>query len=214
MTLSPAAQDVYAQINTGTPKMGDIKKIGKQIKQDHDLAMELWSTEEFYPRMLAVLIMDKNQLTQDAIDQLAAEIPIHDVDQRNQIADWLLANQLMKSKKTSRLIETWEHHPSPSLRRLFWYHQARLRWTGKTPPDNTAALLASLEANMANEAPEVQWAMNFCAGQIGVHDPTYRAQCIDLGEELGLYKDEHVSRGCTPNYLPEFIRIESAKVGK
>ena len=214
MRLSPKAQTVYSQINKDTPKMGEIKKMGKEIKKDHDLAMELWSTGEYYPRLLAVLIMDKTRLTQEVIDKLATDMMSHDYDQRNQLADWLLANQLMKSKKTIALIETWEHHPSPILRRLFWYYQARLRWTGKTPPDNTPDLLASLEGDMAKSEPEVQWAMNFAAGQIGIHDPTYRSQCIELGERVGLYKDEPVAKGCTPNYLPEFIRIEAAKLNK
>ena len=214
MTLSPKAQNIYAQISTGSPKFGDLKKIGKEIKKDHDLALELWSTEEYYPRLLAVLIMDKKLLTQEFIDKLAADISSHDYKQRNQLADWLLANQLMKAKKTKMLLETWEQHPSPVLRRLFWYYQARLRWTGQKPPDNTAILVTSLENNMAKAEPEVQWAMNFSAGQIGIHEPAYRSRCIELGERLGLYKDDPVPRGCTPDYLPEFIRIEAAKRGK
>ena len=108
-------------------------------------------------------------------------------------------------------METWEHHSSPMLRRLFWYYQARLRWTGKTPPDNTPDLLVSLEKDLANAEPEVQWAMNFCAGQIGVFEPKLRPRCIKLGKTLGLYKDERVPKNCTPSYLPEFIRIEVAK---
>jgi hypothetical protein len=55
------------------------------------------------------------------------------------------------------------------------------------------------------------FAMNFCAAQIGVHEPEYRSRCINLGEALRLYKDEHVAKNCTPSYLPEFIRVEVAK---
>ena len=109
----------------------------------------------------------------------------HDAEERSQLADWLLANQLTKDKKLVSLIATWEKNPSPILRRLFWYHQARLRWVGQAPPGNSADLLDSLENNMANAEPEVQWAMNFCAGQIGVHEPEFRSRCIKLGEALG-----------------------------
>ena len=109
-------------------------------------------------------------LTQDAINQLAADMTEHDFDQRNLIADWLLANQLTKSKKTKTLLNSWDDHSLPILRRLFWYYQARLRWTGQTPPPNSAELLDALERNMADDEPEVQWAMNFCAGQIGIHE--------------------------------------------
>ena len=110
-----------------------------------------------------------------------------------------------------QLMESWENSPSALQRRTFWYYQGRLRWTGQTPPNNTADLLSSIEANITQEEPEVQWVMNFTAGWIGVYDEKNRARCIKLGEKTGLYKDERVSKGCTPNYLPEFIAIEVNK---
>lgn len=90
--------------------------------------------------------------------------------------------------------------PFPVLRRLFWYHQARLRWVGQTPPDNGAALLDSLDADMASAEPEVQWAMNFCAGQIGVHEPRFRSRGIKLGEAVGFHADEHIAKNCSSSY--------------
>lgn len=211
MALSTRAKKLVAEITNRNVQLGDLKKRGKEIKKDHDLAMELWSTGDYYPRLLSSLIFDKKLLTENVIDQLASDVLQHNAKERNQLADWLLANQLAQDKKLASLVATWEKNPSPILRRLFWYHQARLRWTGQTPPDNSANLLDSLENDMASAEPEVQWAMNFCAGQIAVHEPEFRSRCIKLGEALGLYKDEHVAKNCTPSYLPAFIRIEVAK---
>lgn len=212
MTLSPQAEEIVSELTGGKPKFGDIKKRGKEIRKDHDLALELWSTGAYYPRLLATLIFDKMQLTESVIEQLAADLQTHDEKERNQLGDWLLANQLTKARKLVKLMETWQENPSPVLRRFFWYHQARLRWTGRTPPPaNSAELLDSLETNLAEEEPDVQWAMNFCAGQIGVFEPELRSRCIDLGETTGLYRDDPVAKNCTPSYLPEFIRIEVAK---
>ena len=86
-----------------------------------------------------------------------------------------------------------------------------MRWVGQTPPDNTEYLLSAIETNIAKEEPEVQWAMNFTAGWIGVYDKKYRSRCVAIGEKTGLYKGKMVSKGCTPDYLPEFIAIESEK---
>lgn len=210
MKRSSKAADILSQINSKT-KLGDLRKIAKEIKKDHELAMELWSTEEYLPRLLAILIMDKKLLSHDVLDKLDQDMQTHTFDERNNLMDWLMANQLTKDKKTIALIESWESSPSALQRRTFWYYQARLRWTGQAPPDNTEDLLTAIEANIAQEEPEVQWAMNFIAGWIGVYDPKYRARCIKLGEETGLYKGEMVSKGCTPNYLPEFIAIEVNK---
>jgi 3-methyladenine DNA glycosylase AlkD len=211
MALSTKAKKLVAEITEGDLKLGELKKRGAEIKKDHDLAMELWSTGEYHPRLLATLIFDKKLLTDKVIDQLAADMLEHDFKERSQLADWFMANQLAKDKKLAELMTTWEKNPSPILRRLFWYHQARLRWVGQTPPGNSADLMVSLEKNLAKAEPEVQWTMNFCAGQIGIHEPKFRARCIKLGKALGLYKDENVSKNCTPSYLPEFIRIEVAK---
>lgn len=210
MKLSSQAENIIAQINTKT-KLGDLRKIAKDIKKDHELAMELWSTERFLARQLAVLIMDNKLLSQDLINILDNDMHTHPFDERNQLIDWLMANQLTKEKKTIALIQSWENSPSSLQRRTYWYYQARLRWMGHTPPENTPDLLTAIEANITIEEPEVQWAMNFTAGWIGVYEKKYRNRCIALGEKTGLYKDEMVSKGCTPDYLPEFIAIESNK---
>lgn len=213
MKLSSKAENILSQINTKT-KLGDLRKIAKEIKKDHALAMELWSTGKFLPRQLAILIMENKVLSQDLIDKLDKDMQEHPLNERNQLIDWLMANQLTKDKKIIKLIESWENSPSALQRRVFWYYKARLRWVGQIPPDNTADLIAAIEANIAKEEPEVQWAMNFTAGWIGVFDEKYRKRCIAVGEKTGLYKDDMVSKGCTPDYLPEFIAIEANKRGK
>ncbi|MBP3966855.1 DNA alkylation repair protein [Paenibacillus lignilyticus] len=210
MKRSSKAENILLQIDSKT-KLGDLRKIAKDIKIDHELAMELWSTEEVLPRLLAILIMDKKLLSEDVLDKLDKDMQIHTFDERNNLMDWLMANQLTKDKKTIALMELWEYSPSALQRRTFWYYKGRLRWMGQTPPDNTEDLLSAIEATITQEEPEVQWAMNFTAGWIGVYDQKNRARCIKLGEETGLYKDEMVSKGCTPNYLPEFIAIEVNK---
>ena len=210
MKRSSKAKNVLARINANT-KLGDLRKIAASIKKDHDLAMELWSTGNFFPRLLAILIMDNKLVSDDLIEMFDQDMQTHSFDERNQLMDWFMGNQLLKNKKTIALIESWENSLSALQRRTFWYYQARLRWTGQTPPANTAALLTKIEADIAKEEPEVQWAMNFAAGWIGVHEKQYRNRCITIGEKTGLYKGEMVSKGCTPNYLPDFIAIESNK---
>lgn len=210
MKTSSKSENILSQIDSGT-KLGDLRKIAKEIKKDHELAMELWSSEGYLPRLLAILIMDKKLLSEEVLNQLCSDMQAHPLEERNYLMDWLMANQLTKDKKNIAVMESWEKSPSALQRRAFWYYQGRLRWMGNTPPDNTAELLSAIEANIANEAPEVQWAMNFTAGWIGVFDEKYRKRCVQIGEKTGLFKDEMVSKGCTPNYLPEFIAIEANK---
>lgn len=207
-------EEILNQLSDPATKLGDLRKLAKAIKKDHSLAMELWATELYLARQLAILIMDKNLLTQELIDQLDKDIQQHSVNERNQLIDWLMANQLAKSKQTISLMESWADSPSSLQRRLFWYYQGRLRWMGQTPPPNTEELLSAIESQIENEAPEVQWAMNFTAAQIGIFQNEYRSRCIQLGEQTGLYKDEKVAKNCTPNYLPLYIAMQVKKINK
>jgi len=209
--MPSSAKEIQKRLQ-GVTKAGDLKRLAKELGTDHDLAMALWSSGELPARRLAVLVMDKKRLTQELVDRLAEDAEAHEDEDRLGLFDWLMANQLMKSAGGRALLEAWETSSSPLQRRLFWYHQARLRWTGQTPPPNTEALLNALEHGIADEVPEVQWAMNFTAGQIGTYQPEHRARCVALGERTGLYRDEVVSSGCTPSYLPDFIRIQVGKL--
>ena len=131
----------------------------------------------------------------------------HSFDERNHLMDWLMANQLTKDKKTITLIQSLENSSSLLQRRTYWYYQAGLRWTGQTPPENTPDLLSAIETSIAKEEPEVQWAMNFTAGWIGVYEKKYRNQCVALGEKTDLYKGEMVSKG----YTQLFARVHCRK---
>lgn len=208
--MSAKAEKILSNINEKT-KLGEIREIAKEIKKDHELALELWTSGVYLARQLAILIMDSKLLSRELIDQFDRDIRTHKQEEQLQLIDWLMANQLTRNKKTIALMESWENSQSSLQRRVFWYYQGRLRWMGNTPPANTESLLESIEARMKDEVPEVQWAMNFTAAQIGIHQPEYRERCIELGRRVGLYKDEAVRRNCTPNYLPEYIRIEVEK---
>jgi len=212
MNRSSKAADILSQISNNSTKLGDLRTIARGIKKDHILATELWEAGGFLPRQLAILIMDVKQLTPEVIDRLDSDIQQHPKAERTQLIDWLMANQLSKNKATIKLMESWEHSHSPLQRRIFWYYQARLRWMGQTPPPNSEALLTAIEQRIEEEEPEVQWAMNFTAGQIGIFQPEYRTRCVSLGERTGLYKGEMVSKNCTPNYLPQFIAMQVAKL--
>lgn len=211
MGLSDKAENILKQISEKKTKLGDLRTIAKEIKKDHQLAMELWSTKQFFAQQLAILIMDKKLLTEDVIDNLLSDISQHNQNEKLQLTDWLMANQLAKDKQTIAFIASWENSKSSLKRRIFWYYQARMRWVGQTPPPNSEELLSKIEDRIEKEEPEVQWAMNFTAGWIGVYEKMYRSRCVAIGEKTGLYKGQMVSKGCTPDYLPEFISIESNK---
>tara|TARA_R110002072_G_scaffold174303_3_gene329354 strand:+ start:36332 stop:36505 length:174 start_codon:yes stop_codon:yes gene_type:complete len=47
-------------------------------------------------------------------------------------------------------------------------------------------------------APEVQWTMNFCLAETGIHFKQRRKRALAIGEALGAFRDVPASKGCSP----------------
>ena len=108
---SSKAENILGKISSKT-KLGDLRKIAKEIKKDHELAIELWSMGAFLPRLLAILIKDKKLLSENFLNKLDADMQTHTYDERNHLMDWLMANQLTKDKKRVTMTQSWENSPS------------------------------------------------------------------------------------------------------
>ena len=61
-----------------------------------------------------------------------------------------------------------------------------------------AVLLDRIEKEMGPAAPEVQWTMNSCLAEIGIHFPKLRKRAIAIGAQLGI--------------LPRLSRVEGLHV--
>lgn len=66
-------------------KLGDLRKLAKKIRTDHELALQLWQTGNFDARMLAILLMKPKALSASELDALVRSL------QHPREADWLNA---------------------------------------------------------------------------------------------------------------------------
>lgn len=203
---------IMNRLTQSNVKLGDVRLLAKEIKKNHTLAIELWKSGNFYARLLAILILDKKAMLKEDWNEWIENMYEHSGLERLQLMDWLMANQLIKDKSLTEQILQWRESELSLKRRTFWYYEGRLRWMGQKPPSNNEKLLSIIEKEIMNEAPDVQWAMNFVAAQIGIFDKPLRQRCIQLGENTALYKDEKYSKNCTPNYLPIYIAMQVEKL--
>ena len=85
---------------------------------------------------------------------------------------------------------------------------------GKSPEGlDLASLLSRIEAEMLDAPPEVQWTMNNTLAGIRIHFPEHRERAIAIGEELGVYRDYPVSKGCTSPFAPTWINAMVSRKG-
>lgn len=179
-------------------KMGDIRAMAKKIKTNHELALELWDTENVDARFLATLLIDSKKITKEEINRLVKS------EKFPHVADWLYTNVI-------------KPYPDNETLRIEWMQakdtmQARAGWSLTSGavvrnPDilDFPALLDRIESEMPKAAPEVQWTMNNTLANIGINHPQYRERALSIGEKLGIYKDYPVSKGCTSPFAPIWI---------
>lgn len=179
-------------------KMGDIRTVAKKIKTDHSLALELWNTENIDARLLATLIIDPEKLSHDEINRMVKS------EKFVQVADWLYAYVIKLYPDTESLRKEWMTSKDVMCARAGWSLTSGC--VARNPKVlDLPAILDRIESEMAGAAPEVQWTMNSALANIGIHFPEYRSRALAIGENLGIYRDYPVSKGCTSPFAPIWI---------
>ena len=179
-------------------QLGDIRKLAKKLKSDHELALALWETENVDARLLAALLMKPKLLSRNEIDRMVRSVGFV------QVADWLNQYVVKSHPDKESLREEWMAADDPWAARAGWSLTSER--IAKNPEGlDLSGLLDRIEAEMAEAAPEAQWTMNFCLAGIGIHFPEYRERAVAIGEALGVYRDYPVSKGCTSPFAPIWI---------
>lgn len=180
-------------------KLGDLRKVAKKIKINHNLALKLWKTENFDARMLAILIMKPNDLTIEELDAMVRSVKY------DRVADWLNSYVVKLHLDNEVLRQQWMIAKDPMASRAGW-NLTTQRVTKNPDMVNIPSLLDRIENEMVIAAPEAQWTMNFCLAAIGINHPEFRQRAINIGEKLGVYRDYPVSKGCTSPFAPIWIK--------
>lgn len=179
-------------------KLGDIRNLAKKIKINPKLAVELWETKNIDARLLAILILKPKELSAKELDKMVKSLDFP------QVSDWFNAYILKEHPEKELLREEWMSSDNIWAARSGWSLTA-----GKVAKNaaglNIEKLLNDIEKNMPEAPPEVQWTMNTTLAYIGIYHPKYRQRAIKIAEELGIYKDYPVSKGCTSPFVPIWI---------
>ncbi len=179
-------------------RRGEVRKLAKKIKTNHELALELWETENIDARFLAVLLIKPKSLSAKEVDQLVRSVTFVEV------ADWLNNYVVKQHPDKEKLRQKWMTTKHPMAARAGW--SLTMERVAKSPDGlDLPALLDRIESKMGKEVPEVQWNMNGCLVEIGIHFPKHRKRALAIGESLGVYSDYPTVKGCTSPYAPIWI---------
>lgn len=181
----------------GVPR-GDVRKLANQIKTNHELALALWKTGNLDAQFLAALLIKVNLLSADELERLVKSVTFP------WVAEWLYSYVVKEHADKEPLRKRWMTSKDRWAARAGW--QLTAGRVAKSPDGlDLEALLDRIEKEMAAAAPEVQWTMNMCLAEIGIHFPKHRKRALAIGEKLGIYRDYPCSKGCTSPFAPIWI---------
>ena len=186
--------------------LGDIRTVAKKIRTNHELAVSLWATGNVDAQFLATLLIQPKKLSATEMDRMVRSITFV------RVADWLLAYVVRQHPDKETLRRDWMTADDPWAARAGWDLTAER--VAKSPDGlDVPALLARIEAEMADADPRVQWTMNNTLATVGIHFPKHRKRAIAIGEKIGLYSDWPVAKGCTPPFAPIWINFMVSRQG-
>jgi 3-methyladenine DNA glycosylase AlkD len=181
----------------GVPR-GDVRKLANKIKTNHELALALWNTGNVDAQFLAALLVKVNLLSADEMERMVKSTTWV------WVADWLYSYVLKARADKETLRQKWMKSVDRWTARAGW--QLTAGRVAKSPEGlDLDALLDRIEKEMPAALPEVQWTMNMCLAEIGIHHPKLRKRALAIGEKLGIYRDYPCSKGCTSPFAPIWI---------
>ena len=177
--------------------LSHVRTLAKNLKIQHELALELWATGDTAARLLATLVCRPKLFTPDELDAM-----VHDIH-APKLLDWFIVNIVKPGKHAEML-------------RLQWMDQdnlvGRAGWTLTTDrviksPEglDLVDLLDRIEREMKTAPEPKQWSMNHCLAEIGIRNPARRQRAVAIGEKLAVLIDYPASPGCTSPYAPAWI---------
>lgn len=180
-------------------KLGDIRGIAKKIKPDHTLALALWETGNLEAQLISTLLIKARDLSEAEMEAMVKAVTVV------QVSEWLHSYVTKDHADKESLRQKWMTTQDPMAARAGWRLTAGR--VAKSPEGlDLNALLKRIETEMAAADPLVQWTMNSCLAEIGIHFPEHRQRALAIGEKLGIYRDYPCSPGCTSPFAPIWIK--------
>lgn len=175
-----------------------LRAVAKELKRNQPLARELWATNDTAARLVALLICRPKEFDQSELDSMILEA------RTPKVLDWLINYVVKKNPHWNDLRVLWLEDPAENVAAAGWALNTHAVITKPDALDDSA-ILDTIEAQMKTAEPRVQWSMNECLAQIGIHRPELRDRAIAIGERLEVLKDYPTPPNCTSPFAPIWI---------
>jgi 3-methyladenine DNA glycosylase AlkD len=157
-----------------------LRGLGKEIGKDHALAMQLWASGIHEARILAGIVADPRQTTEEQMERWVSDIDSWDV------CDQCCMNLFDKTPFAYRKAIEWSAREEEFVRRAGFVLMARLAGSDRKAGDSEfERFLPVLVTGALDERNFVKKAVNWSLRQIGKRNSTMNARAIATAEDIG-----------------------------
>ncbi len=159
--------------------MPELRKLAKELKKDHDLALGLWDTGYHEAKLLAGLVDDHRLVTEGQMDKWAAEFDSWDV------CDQCCSNLFDKTQFAYGKALAWTRDEREFVRRAGFVLMATLAVHDKKAPDKVFELFFPfIVKGSTDERNFVKKAVNWALRQIGKRNLELNKKAIEVAMEI------------------------------
>jgi len=156
-----------------------LRKLAKAHRNDHPLATALWASGIHEARILASMIDDPQQVTEEQMDAWVDDFDSWDV------CDQVCMNLFDKHPLAYEKAVAWSKREEEFVKRAGFAMMAVLAWHDKTAKDSDfEPFFERIQAGAQDERNFVKKAVNWALRQIGKQRPGLARRCVQLAETL------------------------------
>jgi 3-methyladenine DNA glycosylase AlkD len=159
--------------------MPTLRAMAQRIGRDHELALELWCSGIHEARILAALVDDPAEVTDDQMERWVADLDSWDV------CDQVCCHLFDRTTRADRKALEWSARPEEFVRRAGFALMACLAVHDKRASDEAfLAFLPAIEARSGDERNFVKKAVNWALRQIGKRNSALHAAALESAHRI------------------------------
>jgi 3-methyladenine DNA glycosylase AlkD len=194
---------VYRRHGVGENMYGvsfaDLRLLAKQIKQDQDLAVQLWATGNHDARILATLIADPAHFDAKTLDAWSKDLSDYVVT--DQFAGLVARTRYWQAKA-----EKWHKARGEWVSRAGWNLIGQLAMHQPALPDSYfEPYLAEIENGIHQQKNRVREAMNNALIAIGIRNAALQEKALGAAATIGRVEVDHGETNCKTNDATAYI---------
>ncbi len=183
-----------------------IKKLAKEIKKNHELALKLWDEPYIETKLLSVFIENPKEVS---LEQIKEQIP----NSRGfMLADYYAEYITVKTKYTDELIKEWTISGNNHIKKAgYALLYIKAKKDKKADNDFFRPFIPIIENELQDSENWVKESMNYCLMYIGARSKELNQLCLDAAKKIGKVTIDYGETSCMTVDSIKFLKSENVQ---